>query len=241
VVIKVDSKMKDISAIYYISRMHSMLRDFDKVIAKVKHVFVEHYGQESSEQLIRVARLEYEALIPELPYIGGKQPFTQFLITAAWFLAMYRTLQKQSMSTQEAGSLVYELTESFMGVYPQFVLRFLGFMSFSQGYLRKLHQRAIESQERKYTGDFVYVFVKGDGKTFDYGVDYLECGTCKFLQAQGAPELAPYLCATDYLLSEAYNWGLQRTMTLAEGFERCDFRFKKGGKTRIASSVLLLE
>jgi hypothetical protein len=26
-------------------------------------------------------------------------------------------------------------------------------------------------------------------------------------------------------------WGLRRTMTLAEGGERCDFRFKKGGET----------
>jgi hypothetical protein len=45
---KVDSKMKDISESYYFPRMHSMLRDFDKVIAKVKHIFMERYGQESA-------------------------------------------------------------------------------------------------------------------------------------------------------------------------------------------------
>jgi hypothetical protein len=233
--------MKENPDNYYLSHRSGMLRDFDKVIVKVQHIFVERYGPSPSRDMIEDARLEYDLLIPQLPYIGGKQPFTQFILTAAWFLAMYRALQKKGMSIKEAGNLVYKLTESFMAVYPQFVLRFLGFMSFSQGYLRKLQQRAIESQERKYTGDFVYVFVKGDGKTFDYGVDYLECGTCKFLTSQGAPELAPYLCAADYLLSEAYHWGLQRTMTLAEGFGKCDFRFKKGGKTRIASSVLLLE
>jgi hypothetical protein len=31
---KVDSKMKDISGIYYISRMHSMLREFEKVFSQ---------------------------------------------------------------------------------------------------------------------------------------------------------------------------------------------------------------
>jgi len=39
---------------------------------------------------------------------------------------------------------------------------------------------------------------------------------------------------TDILSSELLGWGLKRTMTLAEGAERCDFRFKKGGETRVA-------
>lgn len=82
--------------------------------------------------------------------------------------------------------------------------------------------------------DYVFNFVEGDGQTFDYGVYYLECASCKFLAKQGAPELAPYLCLVDILYSKALGWGLTRTMTLAEGAERFDFRFKKGGKTKVA-------
>lgn len=33
---------------------------------------------------------------------------------------------------------------------------------------------------------------------------------------------------------KALGWGLARTMTLAEGAEQCDFRFKKDGDTRVA-------
>ena len=47
-------------------------------------------------------------------------------------------------------------------------------------------------------------------------------------------ELAPYVCAVDKVASEMLGWGLSRTMTLAEGCERCDFRFKKGGMTYVA-------
>lgn len=65
-------------------------------------------------------------------------------------------------------------------------------------------------------------------------MDYLECATCKFLQQQGAPELGPYLCVADVLYSEMLGWGLIRTRTLAEGADKCDFRFKKGGPTRVA-------
>jgi predicted ArsR family transcriptional regulator len=76
-------------------------------------------------------------------------------------------------------------------------------------------------------------YVDGDGWEFDYGVDYIECASCKFLEAEGALELAPYVCAVDKPASELLGWGLTRTMTLADGADKCDFRFKKGGPTHI--------
>jgi hypothetical protein len=85
-----------------------------------------------------------------------------------------------------------------------------------------------------YPDDYVYNFIPGDGKTFDYGVDYIECASCKFLAKHGAPELAPYLCPVDILYSKALGWGLTRTMTLAEGADKCDFRFKQGRPTNVA-------
>lgn len=38
------------------------------------------YGEGRTNAMITETRQEYEALIPQLPYIGGKQPFTQFII-----------------------------------------------------------------------------------------------------------------------------------------------------------------
>lgn len=38
----------------------------------------------------------------------------------------------------------------------------------------------------------------------------------------------------DEIYSEALGWGLMRTMTLADGHEKCDFRFKRGGVRRVA-------
>jgi hypothetical protein len=61
-------------------------------------------------------------------------------------------------------------------------------------------------------------------------MNYTECGVVKFLRSQEADELAPYLCLTDYALFGALGIGLKRTMTLAEGGVRCDFRFKKGAE-----------
>lgn len=217
---------------YYVSRKRKLLKEFDRTLERIRRLFASRYG-EDSQAMLHEARQEYEILIPQLPYIGAKQPFTQFLISTAWFLSMYRVLKHRGETIEEIGVFAYQASEAYLQAYPAFLRRVMGHMSFSRQYLRRLQKRAAESQERRYPGDYVYEYVEGDGKTFDYGVDYLECAGRKFLKEQGAAELAPYICPGDILYSQALGWGLQRTTTLAEGAERCDFRFKKGGETRV--------
>ncbi len=86
----------------------------------------------------------------------------------------------------------------------------------------------------------MFEYVEGDGQSFDFGIDYVECAAWSLLEAQGAPELAPCICAVDQLYSDTFGWGLGRTATLAEEGARCDFRFKRGRETRIVSTVLPL-
>jgi hypothetical protein len=219
---------------YYTSQSASLLKEFDKSVGHVKEAFLCRYGEELTDTMIREARQEYEALIPQLPYIGGKEPFTRFIISTGWYLAMYRVLKRHGGTVEEAGQLVYDLSKAFPRAYPGFLRRFFGHRTFSRRYLRRLRQRAAESQERRYPEDYVFVVVEGDGEEFDFGVDYTECAVCKFLSEQEASELAPYVCAVDEISSDAFGWGLRRTITLAEGHEKCDFRFKRGGETRVA-------
>jgi len=214
------------------------LRDFDGAVKRIRPPLTQYAGEETDE-LIAETRGAYQALIPQLPYVGTRQPFAQFMIFSGWFLGMYRVLQARGWTVEETGQLTYRIGEAFVKAYPRFVTRFLGRRIFSSAYVEDVRRRAAESQQRQYPDGWVAVFVEGVGQTFDYGVDYVECGTCKFLASQGAPELGPYLCPSDVHYSEAFGWGLIRTQTLAEGHSRCDFRFKKGGKTRIAGPAAL--
>ena len=223
---------------YYIKRKGRLLRDFDGVIKRVLPLLEERYGSEWTRSMLAEARQEYEALIPRLPYVGGVQPLTQFVVATGWFLAMYRVFQRQGRTVDEVARLAYDMTEHYLKVVPGFARGLLGHMTFSPRYARKLQKGARESQERRYPDGYVFAYVEGNGEEFDYGVDYLECATCKFLQREGAMELQPYLCALDHLHSKMMGWGLTRTKTLAEGYDRCDFRFKKGGPTRVASKVM---
>jgi len=199
----------------YISRKPRLLKEFDAYVKYSRTVLVRYFGEENVNTLVAEARLEFENLIPQLPYIGGKQPFTQFIVATGLSLAMYRIAKAHGKTVEETGELLYEIGKAFLKSSPAFLVRLFGKMNFSPFYLSRLRKRSIESHQRKYPDDYVFNFIKGDGKTFDYGVDYLECASCKFLAKQGAPELAPYLCPVDILYSEALGWGLMRTMTLA--------------------------
>ena len=217
----------------YISRKPRLLKEFDLCVKYSHHVLVRYVGGENVNALVAETRCEFESLIPQFPFIGGKQPFTEFIVFTGMLLAVYRINKARGKTAEETGELVYEIGREFLSGYPLFVLRLFAHMNFSRLYLKRLQKRAIESHQRKHPDDYVFDFIEGDGKAFDYGVDCIECASCKFLAKHGAPEIAPYLCPVDILYSEALGWGLTRTMTLAEGADKCDFRFKKGGTTKV--------
>jgi len=104
-------------------------------------------------------------------------------------------------------------------------------------FLRRRVKRRAENNEQLKFGDFEIKYVIGDGKKFDWGVDYVRCGNFNFMIAQGAEEFAPYVCMSDIALSDALGWGLLRTHTIADGYKTCDFRFKRGSENIIFSKT----
>ena len=54
---------------------------------------------------------------------------------------------------------------------------------------------------------------------------------------KGEDEVVPYACMSDIALNDAMRWGLIRIETIADGCEKCDSRFKKGGKAHISSKT----
>jgi hypothetical protein len=226
------------SSNYYTEHKKRFLWEFDLVARSARSV-IEGYFDEDAKMLIAETRREFENLIPQLPYIGGKQPFTEFIVFTGMLLAVYRVNKAHGKSVEQTGEMVFEMGRAFLNSFPTFLLRLFMSLNFSRRAMDRLRKGALESHQRKYPEGYVINFIEGDGKTFDYGVDYIECASCKFLAKQGAPELAPFLCPVDILFSEALGWGLMRTMTLAEGADRCDFRFKRGGPTNVSVPAAL--
>jgi hypothetical protein len=212
---------------YYIVRKRQLMKDFDRAAASVKHILISHYEPVLADSISEQTRQVYEGLIYHLPYVGGDaNPLTRNLIGAAWFLALYRVLKSYGKSVHEVGQICYEATEQALHTSPNVLRHLLGRLRLSGVAMGRLRRQAEASQLRSHPDDWVFTVIKGDGKTFDFGVDYTECGIVKFYREQGTEEFTPYLCLLDYPMSQALGTGMARTMTLAEGCEKCDFRFK---------------
>jgi hypothetical protein len=218
---------------YYTSRKAELLQGFDELGEHTREILTASHGEEFSHALGAEARREFESLIPDIPYIGGDEnELTDELIQATIGLAFYRAMKKRGKSVEETGEVLYQTVEAMAASYPRLLTRAIGFYQMSGLGQRPMRRAALRSQERVHPEDWVFHFVEGEGEEFDWGIDFTECGIVKFFRAQGAGELAPYMCLADYPLSEAFGTGLIRNTTIAGGGERCDFRFKRGRETR---------
>ena len=229
--------MKDLQGSnYYTSQKSKLLEDFDKQALKhSRKALAPHFGDEQTDTILKDVRQEYETIIPKLPYIGGENNInTTFLIMSAGCLAIYKVLKDHDMTVEQIGRVIFEMVEARAYAYPKFFLRLVGRLKYGKKYEKYLKEQAAQSQKRQYPGDWVFTFIEGDRKEFDYGLDFTECGACKLFHDHGADELAPYFCLPDFVFSKAFNRGLVRSMTLAEGHDRCDFRYKRGRETFLA-------
>jgi len=223
---------------YYASRKPKLLKDFDKTAELVKDSVVSCYGADFTDTLYRDVRQEYEAIIPQIPHIKGIRggPLNTFLIISAQELAVYKVMKKYGKTAAEAWEICHYALRLRMKKLPKIKRWFLARLMYSSMVRKRMQKRAREGQNLRF-GDFEVRYIIGDGQNFDFGVDYVGCGIYKFMLAQGAEEFAPYVCMSDIALSDALAWGLIRTETLADGCQRCDFRFKKGVETRISSQT----
>lgn len=218
---------------YYTSQREVLLRDFDGKAKRFSKVLALHVDDQSTSAIIQEARQEFERLIPEIPYIGGKaNNLTKDLIASTMFLALYRVLKREGFRIEEIGKIVVEMEQKRVQSYPRFVLKLLGKVVHSPLGKNRLKKASDKSREHHYPGGWVSVYIEGDGEEFDFGIDYLECGLYKFFHQQGADEFTPYLCQFDYVQQRAMLTGFSRSMTLAEGAEKCDFRWKRYGEAR---------
>ena len=213
---------------YYVAQKSHLLKTLDKSMKHVQQTLIAHYGTDVAHQIAAETRQEFEQLLPQIPYIGGKKNrLTMNLVLSAAALALYRVMKAHGKPVKETGKILYNATEAEATTTSRpknWLIRRLMWSRFMKNKLKKL---CLESQQRVYPENWVAYYVEGDNDTFDFGIDYTECAICKFLHKQDADELTPYLCLLDFPMSKANGTGLVRTTTLAEGGTRCDFRLKR--------------
>jgi hypothetical protein len=211
---------------YYMKKKRTLMRTFDAATAIIKDLLIKKFGEKKFTELVEKAREDFESLLPQIPYVGGKEShLTDSLINGVILLPLLRIFEEEGMTFEEIGEFSYEIFEVFFKMIPPTD------DIFSEEYLNLMKERAQLSKSKKYPGDWVYDFVEGDSKRFTWGVDYYECGLHKFYKSQDMDHLMPILCISDFAQARAYGYGLTRTQTIGNGAPVCDFRYIKDGST----------
>lgn len=206
------------------------VHSFERFLNHHTDSLTKRFGSSDAAVMRREMLEEYQSLIPQVPYIGGRRnPWNANLAGAPMALAVYRVVLRHGGSAQDAGEVVRVYAQQMVERIPRFLRPLL---------LRPRPARAQKAarwtEQRRYPEDWVSQFVDGTGQDFDFGMDVTECAIVKYMHAQGADEFTPWLCHLDYVMAEAGGYGLTRTKTLAWGCDRCDFRTKAHGTTAAA-------
>ncbi len=219
---------KEVSVNYYLSRQERLLGDFDGFSRVMGGVLAEYRGREFADTMFARARAEFMDILPTLPYIGGEENFlTADLVEGSLILAWYKALAREKVGLKEITRLVHETFRRRLNRYPRVVRYLTGRFRESRWFIRRRAGQAVASQERRYPGDWVFSFVRGDGKDLLYGTDYTECGICKLYRAHGAQAAVPINCGVDFIMARAFGLKMKRTTSLGTGGTVCNFRYMR--------------
>ena len=162
---------------------------------------------------------EYKQIILRADDIGAGNKLISSYVLAAYFIAMNRCTSltpQQNFDALEAGMRKSKLMKLLMGDSKNY---------FSEKNMESRRAWSKDTYQHKYKNDWVVDVVEGAGQDFVFGLDYKECGVCKLCRDENCFELAKYLCRLDFMLVELIGIHLERTQTLADGGDFCDFRF----------------
>lgn len=213
---------------YYLARKSTLLKKHERLMSIGATLFRSLYGETFTYHVLEQTQVEFEKLIPQIPYIGGDDnPLTDTMEQMTSLLALYRVLRREGKPLDEIGELVHEMARQQVKQYPRFLRHLLGRLYMSRLWRQRTAKKAVASQKQVYPDNFVYEVVDGNGHDFEWGIDYLECGIVKFFNSQSADEFTPYMCYVDHLMFPAMGIDLERSGTIAHGCSHCDFRFKR--------------
>lgn len=162
----------------------------------------------------------------------SKNPMDRRLFISGYFLAVIQLLDREGKSMDEIRKLVISIASEYVRPKNKW-----------QAFLKRLPAKLIKTglaallfkimdqmvSRRSHPDGFRVRVITGKEETLGlgYGVDILECGICKLFARHSFSKYASLLCEVDYITSTMAGLSLVRTGTIANGAERCDFRFKR--------------
>ena len=229
--------MEALKSDYYMKNKKRMMKFFNTITKKSTKIINAKFKDKQDTPIMNDIKMEYEKLLPHIPYVGGIEPWTKQLLLTSIFLSVYKKLATLGKMTDEAWEICDTIMEIQLNSLPRLVRKLMKRSVFTKKQMRLYKKQSIKSHDRLYPQGDVFNFIESNGKNYDYGIDIIECAKVKFLKEQNAMEFMPYVCLIDKLWAEIFEYSLIRKGTLADGYDKCDFRLKKNGPVKVESPV----
>ncbi len=211
---------------YYINNRKSFMRDYEKIKKLSEPLLSERFTNDQIQQIFIQSRRNFEELLLQLPYIGGKKNSgTKNLTGSAIMLAFIKAIELYNIDEREIGSFIYELFEASFSSQPKFISKLLGKLIRSKFGMKRIKQRYQENAFSEYEGGWSRTLIESKEDAFAFGIDVTKCGICTLFKQQNAEKYIPYLCLGDYPMFGTIGISLHRTKTIGNGDDVCNFRF----------------
>lgn len=183
-------------------------------------------GARSRSEILAGARRRAEALEQDVPRFRRTMNRELFALGVPT-LALYRTLREDA-ALPEADALASVdalLQAAYRRRLGSPLKRKLASRAFRLPVLR--HVVAAIAERSREPGGFVMERVDRAPDVL-LALDVHRCPLAELFARHGAPEVGPRICKLDDVMVEAFDGvELQRTGTIANGAERCDFRYRR--------------
>lgn len=218
--------MSDIHPFYQAHR-HTMEASLRARLEFADAQLRDHLGLTDTSTLKQEVMTEFEVVLGQMPYVGGSESrMTDFFMRLLGFMAFGRVLRRHGVPVPVIREIGLASYEAQLLAEPEDARLAAGAQFMSAENRATIRRGAIASQQKAFPDDFVYEFVEpGPGDDFDFGINYRECGFCKFAAKFGDQELLPNICSIDFAAYNTRGIKLERVQTLASGASHCDFRF----------------
>ena len=221
---------------YYLERRAKMLRGYDRFASRALPVMVERYGDAFAREVLADARVEFDAILPELPYIGGRANyFTPVIVVNGWAIALFRAMRRRDKDAREVIRICAAVADGLFASIPTPLARLVGRAGFSWVIKSAFRRQAARSEKRQFSEDFVYRFKEGG--TDDWELEFSECAVNKLYDAQDVRELKPFCNFFDVTYSRHLGMGIDAHQTIGLGCDTCRLRYKHGRTTEIPAAL----
>jgi hypothetical protein len=198
---------------------------------------IEKHFPKDASAMIDELNERYRIISSDTRFVATSgNPIDKRLDFSACFLALIQVLENRSQAYNDIRKICLEVTYDYVSPKNGFQrgLKRLPAKLVGLGITRPLINLFNKKISVLGHSDGFRATIETDkSKTYNlgYGIDILECGICKLFAKHSASKYASILCEVDKETSKLAGLQLIRNGTIANGAEKCDFRFKRVSKS----------